>query len=77
MSDLRLLVWFLVPVVAVLLLKPLGPGLRMRAIQRMGHMRTWWIFGFEWWGCMRPAQMTTKGTRYTPLFLGLWLRRGG
>jgi hypothetical protein len=50
----------------------------LRAIQRMGHMRTFWIFGFEWWGCMRPAQMTTAdGRRFVPLFWGLWIRRGG
>ncbi len=41
----------------------------------MGHMKTWWIFGFEWWGGLRPAEMTTgKGKRYIPLLLGLWLR---
>ena len=48
----------------------------INSIVRMGNMKTWWIFGFEWWGAMRPAQMVTgEGARYTPLFLGLWLRR--
>ncbi len=42
----------------------------------MGHMKTWWLFGFEWWGGLRPAEMTTKkGMRYVPLFWGLWLRQ--
>jgi hypothetical protein len=42
----------------------------------MGNMKTWWIFGFERWGDLRPAEMTTaKGVRYIPLFRGLWLRR--
>ncbi len=42
----------------------------------MGHMNTWWIFGFEWWGGLKPTEMTTgKGVRYFPLFLGLWIKR--
>jgi hypothetical protein len=47
----------------------------VRSILAMGNMKTWWIFGFEYWGSLRPAEMTTaKGVRYIPLFLGLWLR---
>jgi hypothetical protein len=42
----------------------------------MGNMKFWWIFGFEWWGGLMPAEMTTaKGVRYVPLILGLWLKR--
>ena len=42
----------------------------------MGNMKFWWIFGFEWWGGLMPAEMTTaKGVRYVPLALGLWLKR--
>lgn len=42
----------------------------------MGHMKTWWLFGYEWWGKLRPAEMITqKGVRYVPLLWGLWLRR--
>lgn len=43
----------------------------------MGHMRTWWIFGFERWGGLRPAMMMTKdGVKFVPLFLGLWRKVG-
>ena len=39
-------------------------------------MKFFWIFGFEWWGDLRPAEMrTSKGDRYVPLFFGIWLRR--
>lgn len=42
----------------------------------MGNMKFWWIFGFEWWGSLRPAEMkTARGDCYIPLFLGIWLRR--
>lgn len=41
----------------------------------MGHMRYWWIFGFEWWGEFKPAFMHTReGKCYKPLFLGIWKR---
>jgi len=42
----------------------------------MGHMKAWWILGFEWWGKLRPAEMITAGgRRFVPLFWGLWLRQ--
>jgi hypothetical protein len=42
----------------------------------MGNMKFFWLFGFEWWGSLRPAEMTTaKGVTYAPLFLGLWVKR--
>ena len=42
----------------------------------MGHMKIWWIFGFERWGGLRPAEMTTRdGARYVPLCCGLWFHR--
>lgn len=50
---------------------------RMRAILNMGKhkMKTWWIFGFQWWSVMRPAKMWMRDGRcYVPLFLGLWIR---
>lgn len=41
----------------------------------MGHMRTWWIFGFERWGGLRPAAMRkANGKKFVPLFWGLWVR---
>jgi hypothetical protein len=41
----------------------------------MGHMRTWFIFGYEPWGKLRPAYMITKtGIKYIPLAFGLWIR---
>ena len=42
----------------------------------MGRMKTFGLlFGFEWWGRLRPAEMTTPdGQRLVPLFLGLWIR---
>lgn len=44
-------------------------------ISRMGHMKYWFIFGFEWWGAIRPASMKRKdGAVYKPLFLGLWIK---
>jgi hypothetical protein len=42
----------------------------------MGNMKFFWLFGFEWWGGLRPAEMTTaKGVTYVPLFWGLWVKR--
>ena len=41
----------------------------------MGFMKTWWIFGFERCGKLRPAEMeTADGIRYVPLCYGLWLQ---
>lgn len=41
----------------------------------MGHMKTWWIFGFEWWGDLRPAEMSTSDGRvFQPWILGLWIQ---
>ena len=48
---------------------------RWASMLNMDHMRTWWIFGYEPWGWMRPAKMTRiDGAVYKPLLLGLWLR---
>lgn len=50
---------------------------KVQAIINMGKykMLTWWIFGFQWWGAMRPACMWTKaGKYYEPLEFGLWIR---
>lgn len=45
------------------------------SFMRMGHMRRWWIFGFEWWGRFRPAIMwTASGEALHPLVLGVWIR---
>jgi hypothetical protein len=42
----------------------------------MGNFKSWWIFGFERWGGLRPASVTTKkGVVFIPLFWGLWLRK--
>ena len=39
-------------------------------------MYFWWFFAFQWWGGLRPAEMTTPdGRRYVPLALGVWVRR--
>lgn len=47
----------------------------IKAIEAMGHMRTWWIFGFEWWGAAKPYRMWTRaGQCYMPLVLGMWIR---
>jgi len=38
-------------------------------------MKTY-FFGFEWWGSLRPAEMTTpQGVRYVPVLFGVWLRK--
>ena len=48
---------------------------KFNSIVGMGHMKTWWIFGFEPWFGMHPASMTTaKGDKFIPLFWGLWIR---
>jgi hypothetical protein len=48
---------------------------KFQSILNMGHMKTWLIFGFEPWFGMRPASMTNiKGTKFIPLFGGLWIR---
>ena len=44
-------------------------------VSKMGHMKYWWIFGFEWWGAMRPDTMQRKnGDVYKSLFLGIWVK---
>lgn len=40
----------------------------------MGNMKIFWIFGFERWGSLRPAQMMKNGHVFIPLVLGLWIR---
>ena len=46
-----------------------------RSVARMGHMRTFGRFGFEWWGAMHPARMWQRGGRcFRPLALGFWIR---
>lgn len=47
-----------------------------KEVSKMGHMKYWSIFGFEWWGAMRPASMKRKdGIVYRPLFLGVWIKK--
>jgi hypothetical protein len=43
-------------------------------VSKMGHMKFWWIFGYEQWGDVKPFQMTKNSIVYKPLFLGLWIR---
>jgi len=47
----------------------------------MGNFKTFWIFGFEWWGGLRPEKMwDRRGRCFRPLFGGIWIRvkeRGG
>jgi hypothetical protein len=44
-------------------------------LNKMGNMKTWWIFGFEPWGGLRPAKMWTAGGRcFRPVMWGLWIR---
>jgi len=41
----------------------------------MGNMKTFFIFGFERWGWLRPARMWQKDGRcFIPLIFGLWIR---
>jgi hypothetical protein len=41
----------------------------------MGSMKTFFIFGFERWGNLKPSKMWLgKGKCYCPLFLGIWIR---
>lgn len=50
---------------------------KVQAVLNMGKhtMKTWSIFGFQWWGAMRPAYMWTKdGKCYMPIEFGLWVR---
>ena len=76
---INLLFGFLVGTLFLILFDRLGilnwlkEQMMIWSIERMGHMLFWWKFGFEWWGTMRPAQMTTpNGKIYKPLFLGIW-----
>jgi hypothetical protein len=51
---------------------------KVNSIISMGNMKTWWIFGCEWWGDLRPAKMWTKDGRcFVPVVLGLWIRVNG
>lgn len=44
----------------------------------MGNMKRWFIFGFEWWGGLRPSEMTTAdGKKLIPLILGIWIQKTG
>jgi hypothetical protein len=43
-------------------------------VSKMGHMKFWWIFGYERWGEVKPCQMEINSIVYKPLFLGLWIR---
>lgn len=37
----------------------------------MGKMKTFWIFGFERWGSLRPAKMwTIDGRCFSSAYLG-------
>jgi hypothetical protein len=41
----------------------------------MGNMKTWLIFGFRWWGGLRPSKKwKVTGECYKPLVFGLWIR---
>ena len=47
----------------------------MTDVLKMGHMRYWWIFGFEPWGLMPPDSMQRRdGTVYKSLFWGIWIK---
>ena len=51
---------------------------KVRAVQSMGHMRTFGLLGFERWGGLRPAKMwTPDGRCFVPMFWGLWRRVRG
>jgi len=42
----------------------------------MGNMKTFFIFGYERWGGLRPDRMWTKDGRcYIPLFFGIWVSK--
>jgi hypothetical protein len=41
----------------------------------MGNMKTWFIFGFEKWGGLKPAYcIDNKGNKLKPLFWGIWIK---
>lgn len=41
----------------------------------MGNMKTFFVFGFERWGGLRPAKAWNKNGRcFVPVFLGVWIR---
>lgn len=40
---------------------------------KMGNMKTWWIFGFEWWGGCKPFRMMKGNKVFKPIILGLWI----
>jgi hypothetical protein len=41
----------------------------------MSKMKTWWLFGFQRWGGLRPVAMWfPDGRCFRPLFLGVWIR---
>lgn len=55
---------------------------QMKNFTEMGKMRTWWIFGFEWWGKYKPASMTKPDKNnemicYKPLIFGVWIKTKG
>ena len=44
-------------------------------INKMGNIKTWFIFGFEKWGGLNPAYAYNDDNKYMkPLFFGLWAR---
>jgi hypothetical protein len=41
----------------------------------MGNLKTWFIFGYEKWGKLKPAYCcTADGIYFKPLVSGLWIR---
>lgn len=44
----------------------------------MGNFKSFWVFGFERWGKLKPDNVTINGkTRFIPLCFGLWIRCRG
>lgn len=41
----------------------------------MGNMKTWFIFGYEKWGGLKPSYcLSPDGKCLKPLFFGLWIK---
>jgi hypothetical protein len=41
----------------------------------MGNLKTWFIFGYEKWGNLKPAYVCRDdGKCLKPLFFGVWIR---
>lgn len=74
-----IILWIVIATITAIFWKDIDEYFMLLSVSKMGHMKYWWIFGFEWWGTMKPESMLRRigeneYIEYRTLFLGLWVR---